>query len=211
MTCIVGTTRRGELWIGADSASVAGYNLTRRADGKVFQNGNFLIGFTTSFRMGQLLQYRLLPPECKPDQDLYRFMVTDFIDAVRQCLKEGGYATKDKETESGGTFLVGYRNRLFTVEDDYQVNESTDPFAAVGAGASFALGALYSTVGKGIDNDLYLSDALDTAEHFSGAVRRPFTFRKWEPVPMSEKDLEKPEPVLTEDNPRDPWSKTEPQ
>jgi len=73
---------------------------------KVFANGSYVMGFTTSFRMGQLLRYAFTPPE--PDTaDLHRFMCTAFTDALRQCLKDGGWAQKDKEQEEGGTFLVG--------------------------------------------------------------------------------------------------------
>ena len=50
------------MYIGGDRAGVAGLSLTVRADEKVFQNGEFLMGFTTSFRMGQLLRYSLKPP-----------------------------------------------------------------------------------------------------------------------------------------------------
>ena len=59
MTCIVGLVHEGVVYIGGDSAGVGGMSLTVRADEKVFQNGEFLMGFTTSFRMGQLLRYSL--------------------------------------------------------------------------------------------------------------------------------------------------------
>ena len=38
MTCIAGLIEDGNIWIGADSAGVGGYNLIRRADSKVFSN-----------------------------------------------------------------------------------------------------------------------------------------------------------------------------
>ena len=57
MTCIVGLVHEGTVFIGGDSAGVAGLSLVVRADEKVFRNGDFLMDFTTSFRMGQLLRY----------------------------------------------------------------------------------------------------------------------------------------------------------
>ena len=107
MTCIVGLVHEGVVYIGGDSAGVGGMSLTVRADEKVFQNGEFLMGFTTSFRMGQLLRYSLKPPRRHPDDDIHQYMVVDFINAVRECLKSGGYASKKNDVESGGTFLVG--------------------------------------------------------------------------------------------------------
>ena len=50
MTCIVGVAHKGAVYIGGDSAAVAGWALTCRADHKVFKNGDFVMGFTTSFR-----------------------------------------------------------------------------------------------------------------------------------------------------------------
>jgi ATP-dependent protease HslVU (ClpYQ) peptidase subunit len=47
MTCIAGVAHEGKVWIGGDSAGVGGYDLTVRADAKVFTNGEFLFGFTS--------------------------------------------------------------------------------------------------------------------------------------------------------------------
>lgn len=99
MTCIVGLVDKGKVYIGGDSAGVNSFwDLTIRADSKVFINGPFIMGFTSSFRMGQLLRYKLkTPSRFKNDgtqKEIYEYMVTDFVDAVRQCLKDGGYASK---------------------------------------------------------------------------------------------------------------------
>ena len=171
MTCIVGLVDDGKVYIGGDSAGVGGYDLTVRADKKVFRNGDFVMGFTSSFRMGNLLQHTLEPPRRHPDDDIHKYMVSDFVDAVRACLKKGGYATKQNESETGGTFLVGYEGRLFTIHDDYQVGEGLDNFAACGCGESFALGSLYTSKGSPRSRVL---QALSAAERFSAGVRSPF-------------------------------------
>ncbi len=173
MTCIVGLVHNGVVYIGADSAGVAGLSLTVRADKKVFQNGEFLMGFTTSFRMGQLLRYSLNPPRRHPDDDIHQYMVVDFINAIRDCLKSGGWASKKDESEEGGTFLVGYAGHLFTVDSDYQVGRPEDSFAAVGSGQNIALGALFATQGQDNPRDRVLT-ALRAAERFNAGVRGPF-------------------------------------
>lgn len=172
MTCIVGVVDNGKVFIGGDSAGVAGYSLTVRADRKVFRNGDFIMGFTSSFRMGQLLAKSFTPPKRHPDTDVYKFMVTDFIDSVRDCLKTGGYAEKHNEAEKGGTFIVGYQGRLFLIDSDYQVGEAIDGFDACGCGAEIAQGALFANpAGKPRDR---LKVALEAAERFSAGVRGPF-------------------------------------
>jgi hypothetical protein len=172
MTCIAGLVDRGKVWIGGDSAGVAGWDLAVRADEKVFTNGEFVLGFTSSFRMGQLLRYAFTPPAPHEEQDIQQFMVTDFINALRQCLKDGGYATKDKEQESGGRFLAGFRGQLFDIGTDYQVGRNADGYAAVGCGDQIALGSLFSTRGQPAQQRIH--KALEAAERHSAGVRGPF-------------------------------------
>jgi ATP-dependent protease HslVU (ClpYQ) peptidase subunit len=174
MTCIVGLVANGKVHIGADSAGVSGWSLSIRSDRKVFKNGPLLIGFTTSFRMGQLLQYSLKPPVRHPDRAIMEFMVVDFVDAVRNCLKIGGFARRENEVENAGQFLVGYEGRLFSIDSDYQVNETVDGYAACGCGNEIALGAIFAT--NHLPPDERLRIALEAAERFSAGVRGPFHF-----------------------------------
>lgn len=172
MTCIVGLVDGDRVWMGGDSAGVSGLDITVRADPKVFRNGPFLIGFTSSFRMGQLLNFRLRVPEQEPGTDVFGYMVMTFVEAVRDCLKEGGYAQRTNDAESGGSFLVGYRGRLFSIQSDYQVCEAIRGFHAIGCGADYALGALAASTHAGSEQRIRL--ALEVAETFSGGVRAPF-------------------------------------
>ena len=172
MTCIVGLIDGRRVWMGGDSAGVSGMDITVRADPKVFHNGDFLIGFTSSFRMGQLLAFRLHPPKRPEGMDVFRYMVTDFVDEVRNCLKEGGYAQRNNEAEQGGSFLVAYQGRLFSIQSDYQVCETNRGFHAIGCGADYALGSLASTAGQPAEQRVRRS--LECAELLNGGVRAPF-------------------------------------
>jgi hypothetical protein len=173
VTAVAGLVHNGRVHLGADSAGVAGWNLTVRADPKVFTVGHYVLGFTSSFRMGQLLNHAFNPPA--PTGELSRFMATVWIDAVRECLKTGGWATKTSEQESGGTFLVGVHGRLFEVNSDYQVGEPADPYAAVGCGFELCLGALHATA-RIVSPKRRLMMALEAAERHSAGVRGPFRF-----------------------------------
>lgn len=178
MTCIVGVVDKGRIHIGGDSAAVweGSFRAAVRADRKVFVNGDFVMGFTSSFRMGQLLAFGFTPPKPREGTDVFAYMVTDFIDAVRQRMKDGGYArVKDGHSEEGGTFLVGYAGRLFMIESDFQVAEAIHGYDAVGCGAHIALGSLYSTRNL-TDPEARLRESLAAAEIFSAGVRGPFHF-----------------------------------
>jgi ATP-dependent protease HslVU (ClpYQ) peptidase subunit len=175
MTCIVGVRGKGAVWLGGDSAGIDGaLNLRLRQDPKVFRRGEIGIGFTTSFRMGQLLMAKLdVPALPGRSSDLYRWMVADFVDAVRHCLKEGGFAARSNEVESAGCFLVAARGRLFSVESDYQVGEEAGGLSAVGCGHAYAMGALYATPAS-VAPARRVMVALRAAEALSAGVRRPF-------------------------------------
>lgn len=185
MTAIVGLVSDGCIYIGGDSAGVdSGLSLAVRADTKVFRNGKYLFGFTTSFRMGQLIRHALTPP--KPPRSpaqLDRFMSTTFIDAIRECLRAGGWVRRDNEREEGGTFLVGVRGRLYSVEEDFQVGQSADGYAAVGSGAAVALGALYATAETAMPPKRRVKIALRAAERFNAGVRGPFVCLSLKPHP----------------------------
>lgn len=196
MTCIIGLIQDGKAYLGGDSAGVDGCRVSIRKDRKVFSKevvvlevirrgrsdelhplstDEMLVGFTSSFRMGQLLAHRFNPPEHKCVKDVvntYTYMVTEFIEGVRECLKDGGFAHVKDGEESGGTFVVAYQGRLFVVEDDFQVEERLDAFVAVGSGGDIALGSLYST--KGLDPEDRIRMALKAASHFTTDVREPF-------------------------------------
>lgn len=176
MTAIIGIIDNGTVLIGGDSAGVAGTLTQTRSDPKVFRNGPYVIGYTTSFRMGQLLRHAFDPPAPPLDTaDVHRFMCTTFVDAAREALKTGGWARKDNEQEQGGSFLVGVSGRLFDISSDYQVGELADGYTATGSGWEVALGALYASDGIGMSASDRVHLALSAAANFCTGVRPPFT------------------------------------
>ena len=180
-TCIVGLVNKGIVYMGGDSAGVSGYDITTRVDTKVFikETGSekMLIGYTSSFRMGQLLRFSFLAPKRPTGMDVYEYMATDFINYVRHSFKEGGFAANKEGVESGGTFLVGYCGRLFTIHNDYQVGENVYGYDACGCGKDYAMSSLYSTNGLIKNPEKRLKIALSSAEEFSGGVKGPFNIR----------------------------------
>ena len=180
MTCIVGIEHKGVVYLGGDSAGVGDLDIHLRVDEKVFRNQDFVMGFTTSFRMGQLLRYAFAPPLHHPQSADMAYLVTDFVDSIRQVYKDKGFlSVLDSEemsgAESGGTFLFGYKGSLYSMQDDFQIAKTYDGFMACGCGEAYALGSLMST--KHIDSPLErLQMALEAASHFSAGVRGPYNF-----------------------------------
>jgi ATP-dependent protease HslVU (ClpYQ) peptidase subunit len=175
MTCVVGIAERGAVYLGGDSIAVGGYTMDTRATPKVFRHGPFVIGCAGSLRASDVLRYRFAPNAPPKKFDLHRYMATDFVDAVREVLKAHGVMVVENGAEATPTeFIVGLRGRLFTLDDDLQVGESTHGFAAVGCGRDLALGALYAMPTG--DPRARLTTALRAAQAFSAGVRAPFRF-----------------------------------
>jgi ATP-dependent protease HslVU (ClpYQ) peptidase subunit len=174
MTCIVGIAKDGVVTLGADSAGTAGYDRKIRKDRKVFTNGHLIFGFTSSFRMGQLLQYSLTPPPINEGQEQYEYAVKALIPAIRDTLRAGGYTHTDNGREEGGVFLVGFRGRLFYIGSDFQVGENTQGIESVGCGDAYALGAMHAL--PDAEPRARLQAGLDAAAAFSAGVAGPFHF-----------------------------------
>lgn len=174
MTCIVGVETGTSVIIGGDSSSTNEYIVMNRANPKVFWNNGYLIGFTTSWRMGQLLQYMLQPTSPPDDDDLTEFLVTEFVPLVKDCLSSNGWSIQENNREHGGEFLVGIRNQLFMVDDDFHVSRPRDGVDACGSGSFFALGSMWSTKDI-LEPPDRVRVALEAAAHYSTGVIGPFT------------------------------------
>ena len=190
MTCIVGYLDKNtnDIYMGGDSAGVSDFSINIRKDPKVFVRDKFIFGFTSSFRMGQILMCcDLNLPRQEEGEDTYVYMVKKFVPAIKDVFDEEGYLQKYKDGDDrGGTFIVGYNNRLFSIEDDFQVGETLADYCSVGCGFDLALGSLYTSTdlllefGGSIEvspEDI-ITLALEAASEYNGGVCKPFNIVK---------------------------------
>ena len=173
MTCIIGLAEDGKVWMGGDSACASGWQVRKTNLSKVFRVQDFLIGYTSSFRMGQILEHHLSVPAQNGRSDV-KYLVTEFIPRVRDCLKEYWFDNVKDEYDKGGTFLLGYRRHLYRVDSDFQVNEYVDNYDACGCGELYALAAMKAMETLVVSPEERIIRALSIAAHFSGGVCRPF-------------------------------------
>lgn len=179
MTCIVGIEHDGVVYVGGDSAGVYDetFSVLVRADEKVFTRDRaadtWAFGFAGSFRLGQILRYTLDLPTPDDGDDVSSFLVTDFVDAVRDALDRAGALSVRARVETApGEFVLGYRGRLYVVEEDLQVGRSVEPYVAIGCGDMLALGSLHSTRDRPPVERI--TTALDAAATYSAGVRPPW-------------------------------------
>lgn len=199
MTCIVAYKDIDRIFMGGDDIAAysdsASYDKRSYTHSKVFSktlknkvsikhpNSNsrtVLIGYTTSFRMGQILEYNFELPEFDPEtiSSNMEYMVKFFIPALYNLFDEHLYIKKSDAGEaSGGEFIVAFEDNIFTISDDFSVMEFEEPYTCVGCGESYALGALHvaskhmSTNSIDVPNgENIVRAALKAAAKFSGFV-----------------------------------------
>lgn len=177
MTCIVAIRGDKGVLMGADSCAAVGNFAGIVATPKVAKVGSYLIGYTSSFRMGQLLHFALSTNKPHPDQDLFWHLVNDFIPSFRRVMRDGGAITTKDGADIGGQFLLAHGTRLFGVNADFSVLEYREDFWAVGCGTGWAMGAMFAMKDSKKPTARERAEvALKAAATYSGWVKPPYHF-----------------------------------
>ena len=156
MTCVVAYKTKSKIGIASDKCASNGYTFSKYNQPKIFRNGGFIIGYTTSFRLGQLLEYRWIPPQRGEDQTENNYIFVSVIESIKDMLVVDGFSTNGV----GGNFIIIYNKRIFEVQDDYSLLEVKD-YCAVGCGTDEAETTLY--ILEQIENNLSIKDKLRLA------------------------------------------------
>lgn len=178
MTCIVGIESNSGATLSADSSSVGNHH-TRRVNGsKVFSYDNGTIcGYTTSFRMGQILEHHVVPPEL--DRNERDYVIEVLIPEVRRAMKDRGYSEVQNNEEKGGFFLLGIEDKIFKVQRDFSAIRYQEPYFAVGEGAREAYGAISAILNMdngNIESPKFVAEAaIKAAAKFNSGVKLPIT------------------------------------
>lgn len=148
MTCIVGIAKGNTVWLGADSAATdRALNRTIIKDPKVFVKGNIAFGVCGLPKVMDALHHAIDLPVQRGDNDR-AFLVAELVPSIREGLKTLDCTV---ETESGlafeGAMIVGYRGKVYNLQGNFQLVNSSDGYASVGSGSSYALGSLVATKG----------------------------------------------------------------
>lgn len=138
MTCIVGLVRDGNVWIGGDRMGSDGHTKIEISRPKVFHNGEFVLGYTQSFRLGQLLEFAWKPPRHDADLTDIEYLCGEFADSVQELINDHNI-----NIDGGPVFMFAYRGNLYTIEGNMCILRHSD-YHAIGSGYSEAHGALFS-------------------------------------------------------------------
>lgn len=175
MTCVIGLVESGKVWMGGDSASGSGLNMRISKIPKVWRQGEFLFGTSGSWRTSQVLMYKFAIKPQLDDTSIEQYMVSEFVESLRQCLKEAGLLKNGDNYEEGNIWgLVGYRARLFSIYSDLQVNEYADSLDTLGSGSEYAMGAMLA-LAHTLKPRKRIRRALEIAATHNNGTAPPFT------------------------------------
>jgi ATP-dependent protease HslVU (ClpYQ) peptidase subunit len=170
MTCVIGLKRDGKVYLGADSLYLNGWHITRSPNPKIFRAGEMLIGTSGNLRVSDILQYNLDVPSLG-GLDPANYTAQAVIPAIRQALTEHGAIGLMPDS----AIMIAYQGGLFIIGEDFSLSEIAE-YEAIGAGAKYALGYLYSVIGMGKAGDptATIRNALECAAYFSASVAGPW-------------------------------------
>lgn len=175
MTCIVVLIKNGDVYMGGDSFGGSSNSKNMYTRSKVFLKERFVVGYTSSFRMGQILEFDWEPPK-QLNEDDYEYLVTKVVPSIQKIFKDKKYGTEKDGEQEGGAFLIGYNGKCYYVQNDFSVLEPQDGYDSVGSGYKLALGSLASTEDWD-DPEQRIRKAIEVAEKYQPTVGGPINIK----------------------------------
>lgn len=147
MTTLIAFQHEDFCVIAADTQTT-GYDL--RADcspmGKIAQNGKYLVSAAGLVRGMNLIQHSFNPPAAPKVKNLDRFMVNNFVPALRKTFALSGYDIKSDGMAASfdNDFIVAVNGTLYFIDEGYGLERTKDKVYCTGSGMKLALGAAYA-------------------------------------------------------------------
>jgi len=163
MSCVVALkdAKENKIYIGADSA-ISTENEIRLYPYKLLQFKHCVIGVTGSLRVGNIV--KKMKNSVKSFDELYDHLWDLFL--------QHEVLASQPQPVFQGALLIIMENTIYEITSDFGYSQHED-YAAIGSGAQYALGSLFSTRRhKNFRQRLYT--ALEASSVFSPYVAPPF-------------------------------------
>ncbi len=147
MTCVIAIKNPdGSITLGGDKAASTEYDSRITTMPKIFKVGDFHFGYTTSFFMGQILQYGFTPPTRPVGISDQEYLFIHVRNELTKLFEREKFGVRNENSieKLFGTFIIVYRGRVYEVLSNMAMLEYVDAVTVVGCGVHCALGAIYS-------------------------------------------------------------------
>jgi ATP-dependent protease HslVU (ClpYQ) peptidase subunit len=139
---------QGEGWavIGYDSRVTEENRLylLPKDNPKLVKNGPYFLGAAGDMRAINLMAHSFKPPiptNNEVGEKLDKFITSKFIPELKSCFEENGYG---KEGEQDSYIMVVVNGTIYELGSNYEWARDSRGIYALGSGASYALGAMFS-------------------------------------------------------------------
>jgi ATP-dependent protease HslVU (ClpYQ) peptidase subunit len=174
MSCVIGLKHKNDVYVAADGVASTEDGDTRPIKAvKIFRRGNYLLGYAGSIRTGQIIQRG----DFKAPKSIW-----GWPDLMREQINIGGALITIGETQSqmsGSNFIIAHKGKLYETLCDFQINEIGElGFTAIGAGATIALGSLFTSQDMDFTPEQRLYLALESASEFARSCGPPYVIER---------------------------------
>ncbi|EOR9074223.1 hypothetical protein FOI42_RS03815 [Escherichia coli] len=176
MTCIIAYTDGNTSFIAGDKLGSNGFTKAIQTEPKVFEKEFIKIdesglnrtkevmamGYTSSFRMGQLLTYKLDLPEQQSNQTFSQYLVLEVIPRIRTLFKEEWGARDTTQDVGGGQFIILHNHTIYEVQEDFSVLQPKTQITSVGSGTYHAIAAMQAYIEVQKETGVKMVDRTDS-------------------------------------------------
>jgi len=175
LTVCVALEHEGKVILGTDS--FVGNEISKDSvDGpKIFRIGQIAVAYAGGMRVPQILMHTLKVP--RYSEAKASLWTVSLAEQIRRILVEYGAAGRNSEDgdTSSADMLIAVKGKVYTMQEDFAIYRVQRGYAAIGIGASYALGSLYTSGENGLTDPVHrVRLALRAAGQFSPAVSDPF-------------------------------------
>lgn len=172
MTCIIAYTNGDSSFIAGDKLGSNGFTKSVMVEPKIFEkkfikvddNGinrteeTLAMGGTTSFRMLQLLDHKLVLPQQEKGTTTIQYLVHQVIPEIRKLFKEEWGSRDNTQEVGGGQFIILHNHVIYEVQEDFSVLQPKTDITSVGSGTYHAIASMQAFIIAGEDTDKELVD-----------------------------------------------------
>jgi ATP-dependent protease HslVU (ClpYQ) peptidase subunit len=142
MTCIIAyKNKKGNVVLAGDKMGSNGYTHSTVKEPKVFKKGNsgeFMFGWSGSFRMAQILNHLWVAPKRKVDQGHTDYIYSDVIPSFIKTFDDNRFG-KDNVY---GFFIMVFEGHIYEVQENMSILERERNTVSVGSGQDYAVAAV---------------------------------------------------------------------
>jgi len=174
VTAIIAVSYENKVYMAGESGNSDSSIITPSLTPKIFDVGDYLIGYAGISGQGQLVVYNFPFPPITKGMDIDKHMHTIFMPALRSFYKD--YDISIEKDDDAADFIVGVKGHIYEISS-YDFQCTSYSVTAIGSGREYAMGAYYALSSDTQYNIEYIvSMSIEAAIEYSPSCCGPTHF-----------------------------------